>query len=380
MSGIRPLRIAFAGGGTGGHFYPAIAISEALERLSPPASIIRLFFGTVRGIEYRQREKLQLPLTILPVRGLVRRLTLRNLLVPYYFLRSLSMARSELRTFRPDIVVGTGGYVSLPVLTAAGQLGIPYVIQEQNSFPGIATRKAAAKSSMIFTAFPEIREHLPAHQSKIRQYGNPIRGDIGTISRETARGQLGITADETTILILGGSQGARTINDAVLGHLREFPLSADVRLIWQTGERDYSHVMDTLGANAKHHLIFPFAAELSPHYAAADIALCRAGALTLAELDQAALPAIVIPYPFAAANHQEKNARSAEAIGAVRLCLERELDSRQPLQEALAMVTDGTAAAMRDTLLSASKHRPAAAERIARDILGLIHSSQGVVA
>lgn len=373
----RELRIAFAGGGTGGHFYPAVALCEKLESWCEPGGFKKLFFGTTRGIEYRQREQHQYPLVTLPVRGLVRRFLLSNLLVPWYYLRSIQIAKRALLEFKPDVVVGTGGYVSLPVLTAARQLRIPYVIQEQNSWPGLSTRKAASHAARIFTAFAEVKSHLSVRNEVIREFGNPVRLNLNSITREDARATFGFSENAKVILILGGSQGARAINQAVLRALNSKTLSADTKLLWQTGERDYTDVVAQAGEIGRTHTLFPFATEMAPLYRSADIAICRAGALTLAELEAAALPALAIPYPMAAANHQEHNARAAEKRGDLKVCLESELQHRQPVQEALAMLESGEASRMRTQMIERTNKRISATELICQEILQVIDQKAG---
>lgn len=373
----RELRVAFAGGGTGGHFYPAVAICEKLASLCEPGGFKQLFFGTTRGIEYRQRDKHNYPLITLPVRGLVRRFLLSNLLVPWYYLRSIQIAKKALAEFKPDVVVGTGGYVSLPVLTAARQLRIPYVIQEQNSWPGLSTRKAAAQASRIFTAFAEVKTHLAGQSEKIREYGNPVRLNMHSVSHDAARAQFGISADTIVVLILGGSQGARAINQAILRAMKQTTLPANIKLLWQTGERDYTDVVAQAGEITRTHTLFPFATEMAPLYAAADIAICRAGALTLAELEAAALPALAIPYPMAAANHQEHNARAAEKRGDLVVCLESELNQRQPLKEVLTIMQSGEASRMRTQMTERNNKRISATELICQEILQLIDQKPG---
>ncbi len=307
MTALRSARVIFAGGGTGGHLYPAIAIADRLrDLLSARGGADILFVGTRHGLEYRQRETLGYPLHLINMRGLARSLSIRNLLVPLIALTALYRASRLLRKFRPDLVVGTGGYVAWPVLNRAAAQGIPTVLQEQNSFPGIVTRRASRAAQRIYLGFDGAREHLPS-EANIVVTGNPVRGTIGTANRSEAIREFGLDPEKKTILILGGSQGARAINQAVLRSLIHSGLDAGYQLLWQTGKREYKDVSAAAGDKVTGRSLFPFAQRMDLVYAAADVAVARAGALTLAELIACNLPAILIPYPFAAGDHQRHN-------------------------------------------------------------------------
>lgn len=369
----RPVRIAFAGGGTGGHFYPALAIAREFERQTSGA-LECLFFGTTRGIECREREQIGWPLVLLPVRGLARRLTLDNLLVPLWYLISLWKSLRALRSFRPDMVVGTGGYVALPVLKAASWLSIPTALQEQNSYPGITTRAAARTASRIFLGFAEASSYLPSGVKTLLS-GNPIRSQIGTIEQASAKAALGLDQRRKTILILGGSQGARAVNQAIIRGLASHFDASQYQLLWQTGTRDYTEVVAAAGEAARIHSLFPFDSRMELMYGAADLAIARAGAITLAELAASKLPSILIPYPHAAGDHQRHNARAVASAGAAIICDESELATRNLLLEAAELLSSGKGESMRNASASLAPTQ-AAAQTIVTELLSIIHTRE----
>lgn len=376
MSG-RPneLRLVFAGGGTGGHLYPAIAIANRLEKLLHgrlPLSIH--FVGTKRGIEYRQKDELGYPLHLINIRGVSRSLSLKNLIVPFLMVGALSKSFSLLSRIAPHMVIGTGGYVSWPLLKAAQWKKIPFVLQEQNSFPGIVTRSMAPKARVVCLGFAGAKEHLSESAHTVVT-GNPVRSTISTGAREEGITRFGLNKEKKTILILGGSQGARSINQAVLAGLGEFTRSGKYQLLWQTGKRDYKDVVASAGENARCCALFPFENNMPLVYAASDIVIARAGALTLAELQECALPSILIPYPHAAGDHQIKNAREYAASGFAEVVTEQELElqaksvSQNLLALATRMLENGTSMKMKETLERSKAGRTRAVDMICDEIL-----------
>jgi UDP-N-acetylglucosamine--N-acetylmuramyl-(pentapeptide) pyrophosphoryl-undecaprenol N-acetylglucosamine transferase len=372
MTSERPARVVFAGGGTGGHLYPAIAIADRLrDLLAPQGGADILFVGTRHGLEYRQRESLGYPLHLINMRGLARSFSLRNLLVPLIALTALVQASRLLRKFRPDLVVGTGGYVAWPVLNRATAQGVPTVLQEQNSFPGIVTRRTCRAARRIYLGFEGAREHLPSGVD-ILVTGNPVRGAIGSADRSEAIREFGLDPNKKTILILGGSQGARAINQAILQSLARNSLDAGYQLLWQTGKREYKDVSATAGDKVTGRSLFPFAERMDLVYAAADMAIARAGALTLAELIACDLPAILIPYPFAAGDHQRHNASEMVARGMALMIDEKELSGKDLLKEATTLMASGSLERMRQSLAVHNRDRKPAVEIIAEDIVKII--------
>lgn len=373
-------RIIFAGGGTGGHLFPALAIADRIrELMADRATPEILFVGTKRGIEYRMRDRLGYPLTIINVRGLVRSFTLKNLLVPFVLASALFRAWLLLRRFRPDLVVGTGGYVALPILKAAAWCDVPTVLQEQNSFPGITTRQGAARAKKIYLGFEGAREHLSTG-AELVVTGNPVRRSITGGDRNKAITEFKLDPNKKTILVLGGSQGARAVNRAVLRSITGHGLPENYQLLWQTGKRDYKDVVAMAGSKVTGCTLFPFAHNMETVYAAADLAIARAGALTLAELTACRLPSILIPYPHAAGDHQRKNAEELAGLGAARVIEETKLETTDLLAEASALLDSPGHREMAAALLTLSQSRRPAVDVIAEDIIDFIERRQKATA
>jgi len=357
-------KILFAGGGTGGHLFPAIAIAEEISVLDAGSEIE--FVGTRYGIEYRMRNELPYPLTLIAIRGLARKLSLSLILFPIRLIVSIWQSLRILRRFEPDVVVGTGGYVAGPVIIAAAMKRIPRVLQEQNSYPGLVTRRLASKANLIFTAYKKAREFIPPG-APCRLVGNPIRMSLTRGDRERALKRFGLKKDRTTILILGGSQGARRLNEAVLASLEA--LDDTMQVLWQCGKRDYTDVAARADKTDFVVSLFPFSNEMELVYAAADLAVARAGALTIAELTACGIPAILIPYPFAAADHQTGNAAEVVAAGAAEMVADSELDNIKLMNRAADIIRSGRLHNMREA--AANLGRPQAATEIAREVLRL---------
>lgn len=360
---MKTFRAIFAGGGTGGHLFPALAIADGLKhRLENEYEIDFRFIGTKRGIEYRMRDRLGYPLYLMNVRGLARSAALSNLLFPFLlfwaYLKSLVMVWR----FRPDVVVGTGGYVMGPMFLAASTLNSLRVIQEQNSYPGVTTRQLAIKAHKVFLGFEDARHHLKSG-CDIVVTGNPIKKIIGTVPRDEGIRHFGLDMKKKTILILGGSQGAMSINLNILDCLKNLP--DGYQLIWQTGERGYQDLIDLAGERLKGHVAFAITDRVEMAYAAADIAIARAGAITLAELEAAELPAILVPFPFATADHQRKNAESFERAGAAVLYYDEQLGKVDLLQEAVAILESDKQTTMKQAVQAMHERR----KRPATDVI-----------
>jgi len=364
-------RIIFAGGGTGGHLYPALAIADRIrEMLAGVAEVEIVFVGTRRGIEYRLREQLGYPLHLINIRGIVRSLSLTNLLLPFVVVGALAKASLLLRRFRPQIVVGTGGYVAWPVLRAAVARGIPAVLQEQNSYPGIVTRQMAPRARMVYLGFERARDFLhPGTKTMVT--GNPVRRGLSGGDRAEALKHYGLDPSRKTILVLGGSQGARAINAGVLRSMAAESLNEDIQLLWQTGKRDYKDVTSQLGNRASGCALFPFAEDMRTVYAAADLVVARAGALTLAELEACGIPSILVPYPHAAEDHQRKNAEVLVAQGKAVMIVEKDLDGCDLLREAIELLRSERYGTMR-TALTRNADEKSAVDKIAEHIISLM--------
>ncbi len=370
-----PARIIFAGGGTGGHLYPAIAIADQLRTmLSSRGGAEILFVGTRRGLEYRLGDKLGYPLHLINMRGIVRSFSLKNLLVPFVVITALLKATTLLTRVRPHVVVGTGGYVAWPVLRAAIARGIPTVIQEQNSFPGVVTRRLAPRADHIFLGFERARDFLRT-RAPMEVVGNPVRSNIHRGDREAAAREYNLDPNRRTILVLGGSQGARAINQAVTKSVQAGSLPDDIQLLWQTGKRDYKDVSANVGNRVSGCALFPFAEEMERVYALADLAIARAGALTLAELMACGLPSILIPYPHAAGDHQRHNAKELVDRGMARMIDESDLADCDVLGEASQLLDSDRCAIMKQSIAKATAGRRPAAEIITERIVDIIDNA-----
>ncbi len=335
MKERKHIRVAIAGGGTGGHLFPALNLGKALQK-EWDAEL--LFFGTERGIEKEIIPREGYEIVFLPVRGFQRKLTLKNLLFPFYLWRSLALSKKALRRFKPQLVLGTGGYVMGPVLKSAKKRGIPIVIQEQNSYPGVTTRMLAKDADYVFLAYEEAKKYLPA-QTHAVVTGNPIRLPAEKISKEKALQTFDLQQDKLTILVLGGSQGAQSINRAVMAALQNLKANQDVQWLWQTGKKHFKKWADQLAQQKMLNVkIVPFITEMPKAYQAADLVICRAGAMTLSELMAFGKPAVLIPYPYATANHQFKNAAAIAQKGAALIIVDNEQLPQNLLQTLHALM------------------------------------------
>ncbi|MFQ5607015.1 MAG: undecaprenyldiphospho-muramoylpentapeptide beta-N-acetylglucosaminyltransferase [Candidatus Zixiibacteriota bacterium] len=370
------VRIIFAGGGTGGHFYPALAIARALEKaLAPRVCQIR-FVGSRRGIEYRQRETLGYPLELMNIRGLARSLSLRNLLFPFVLMGALIKSNSLLSSFQPHLVVGTGGYVSGPIVQRAVARGIPSAIQEQNSYPGLTTRHLAGKVDRVYLGFADAIKRLP-QDSPVMTTGNPVRQEIGHGSAQAAHEMFDLNPDKKTILILGGSQGASSINGAVLSGLSD--LDESTQLLWQAGSLEYEALKEKAGSHPAVRL-FAFTDRIADAYAVADLAICRAGALTVAELKASGVPALLVPYPQATANHQLMNARSVESRGAAVVIEDDQLAGEEILKLAGSILKSTRGQQMTQSLERWNREAPnSATDVIVADLIRLLEEKGNYV-
>lgn len=314
MSGTTPYRLLISGGGTGGHVYPAIAIASEFRSRFPDAEV--LFVGAQGKMEMTRVPQAGFRIIGLWISGLQRSLSLSNLLFPVKLLVSYVRAIRIVRTFRPDVVVGTGGYASGPIMLGALRLKIPTLIQEQNSFAGLTNRRLGAKVNAVCVAYPGMEKYFPA--GKIRVTGNPVRSDIrqSVITAEEGRKAFGLNPDGFTLLVLGGSLGARTINEAVAAGADTLN-DAGIQILWQTGRIYFEEIrLKTAGRTGSRLAVVPFIEDMKAAYAAADLVVSRAGALSIAELASAGKPVVLIPSPNVADDHQTKNASSLVAANA----------------------------------------------------------------
>ncbi len=307
----RQLNIIISGGGTGGHVFPAISIAQALKEKRPGANI--LFVGARGRMEMKKVPEAGFPIEGLPVSGFVRKLSLKNIKVLINLFKSLRLAKRIIKEFRPDVVVGVGGYASGPVLRKASQQGIPTLIQEQNSYAGITNKLLAAKAKKICVAYEGMEKYFPA--DKILLTGNPVRKDFFSLQadKEEALQYFGFPDGEKVVLVLGGSLGARSINEALLKDHGKL-LEQGIDIIWQTGKYYYQGVKEKVEDNKIY--ITDFIQRMDYAYALAKVIVSRAGAGTISELCIVGKPVILVPSPNVAEDHQTRNAESLEKIDA----------------------------------------------------------------
>ena len=359
------MKVLISGGGTGGHVFPGIAVAEELRRIQPGVAVV--FVGSKRGLEAQAVPGAGFPIRFVPARGFPRRAWWRwpaaLITNGFGFLQALWVVASE----RPDVVLGTGGYVSGPVALATWLLGKPLLLQEQNSIPGIANRWLARIADEVHLSFVEARSYF-RRKDHLKVSGNPVRAHILSGNRDAAIAEFGLTLGRPTIFVFGGSRGAHRINEAALEAMRRLKDRVDVQFILQTGREDYEWASKIVEAEHLPARVMPFLQRIHMAYAAADLVVCRSGAMTLAEIAVCGTPAILIPYPHAADDHQVVNASNLVDRGAASMILDRELSGERLAKEIAHLLSD------RQTLSRMSANartfaRPDAAERIARSLV-----------
>ncbi|MCS7228656.1 MAG: undecaprenyldiphospho-muramoylpentapeptide beta-N-acetylglucosaminyltransferase [Candidatus Kryptonium sp.] len=358
------IKVLFAGGGTGGHIFPGIAIADALRKIEPNCDIV--FIGTKGKIESRVVPKAGYKFKSIWISGFRRSFDLKNLLFPLKLVVSLVQSFLIIKKFKPDVVVGTGGYVSGPPVFIASLLGIPTLIQEQNSFPGITTRLLSRMVDEVHISFDITRKYLK-RKDNVFLSGNPVRSSLKIYSKIEALKFFGFNENKKTIFVFGGSTGARSINEAMLGIIDEL-VGRNIQVIWQTGEFDFEKVKD----KCKHKTevrIFKFIDEINYAYSACDLAICRAGATTISEITYFGVPSILVPYPFATVNHQYENAKFLAENEACEILLDSELKSKLKEKIFKLIYDDEKLRLMREKLKSLAN--PEAGEIIAKSILKL---------
>lgn len=361
------MTIIFAGGGTGGHLYPGLAIARAMVKLDP--AIEPFFIGAQRGIEKDVLPGAGFEHELLDLHPLYRTRPWENWRTLRGALSAWGKIGERLRAYKPQAVVGTGGYASGLTLAYATAKGIPFAIQEQNTFPGLTTRFFSRYASQIHLGFPEARSKLtPSTRTRIFDSGNPIEPPPTDFrDKKAGRAAWNFSADRGTVLLVyGGSQGSAAINEAVAGWVRA-GVPADLFIVWATGRGNHEKYASLESANVK---VRPYISPVSDAYRAADLALARAGAMSTAELCAWGLPMILVPLPTAAADHQTANALALEAAGAAEVIFQSDMSAARLAAAA------GSLVANRARLGALSAHaleraRPYAAEQIARAILDI---------
>lgn len=369
----KPLKVIVTGGGTGGHIYPALAIAQGLKNVVPDIEI--LYIGTQAGLEAQIVPPTGTAFKTIKVSGFERRFSLRNLKTGAMLGRSFFEANGIVKAFKPDIVVGTGGYVCGPVVLAACLRKIPTLIHEQNAFPGITNRILSRFVDRVCITFPEARGHF-FKKADIIETGLPIRPGILNVDRREAYDFFGLSPRKKTILVAGGSRGARRINEAVLSLIDWVHYDASMQLLVVTGRGNedqfaqYISNPGSAGSGSKRVRIIPYLERMDYGLAVANLVVSRAGASFLAEITAVGVPAILIPYQFASANHQEHNARSLENKGAARVLLDNEING----EKLVAAVKDVMKADILEAMAanSSSIGKPQALSLITKNILQLV--------
>jgi UDP-N-acetylglucosamine--N-acetylmuramyl-(pentapeptide) pyrophosphoryl-undecaprenol N-acetylglucosamine transferase len=334
------VRVLFTGGGTGGHIYPALALAAALEK----GNSSLLFVGTAGGLEQELVPRAGFHLRTITVSGLERRLSVKNVLTFFRLAKGMGQAYRILREFRPHVVVGTGGYVSLPVVFVATRLGIPTLIHEQNVLPGLANKFLSRFVTTVAVTYAESERHFPRAR-RLVETGNPIRNEILDLNREEGKGRLGLKDEGQLLLVFGGSRGARPINEAMLKALPILSGQSQITIYFITGNDDFEHVRQVLNPGIGKEkmgniIIKPYLHDMPAGLAAADLVVARAGATTIAELTARGIPAVLIPSPYVTGNHQEYNARLLERRGAAAVILEKELTGPSLAAKVLEILQD----------------------------------------
>ena len=357
-------RVLIAAGGTGGHVYPAIAIADALKEAFAETEI--LFIGTKDHMEWDAVPKAGYDIKSIWISGFHRRFTLKNILFPVKLGSSLVQSWAIVSQFKPDVVVSCGGFASGPVGWVASKKDIPLVLQEQNSYPGVTNRLLAKRARKIFTAFKDADRYLPADKTEMA--GNPTRKKLVEADREAAYKQFDFDNHEKTLLVLGGSGGAKSINEAMAANIDRLHNDMKLQIIWQCGSRYYDELHIELHTDDYEDLrLVDFLHNMPEAYAAADLVVSRAGALSCSELALTGKPSILVPSPNVAGDHQSKNARSMADEGAAEILDDSE--AKETLAELVGkLISDeNKLKEMQQAALKLAK--PDAATEIAREIL-----------
>lgn len=322
----RPLHILMSGGGTGGHIFPAVAIADEIKKRFPDAEF--LFIGANNKMEMQKVPEAGYKIQGLNITGIDRGNKLANIKLPFRLISSIYKAKDIVKNFKPDLAIGTGGFASGPALYAAASFGIPVFIQEQNAHAGITNKILSKSAQLIFTAYPEVKG-FPAPKTKF--LGNPIRESIisGRVDTKEAKIKLGLDPEKLVILSVGGSLGSKTLNNSWLEHL-DLLNESNCQLIWQTGKLEYQKLesdskINRLGSQI---LLREFITDMPMAYSAADIIVSRAGAIAISELSVAGKPVILVPFPFAAEDHQTMNAMKLVEKNAARMVKDSEMKDK----------------------------------------------------
>jgi UDP-N-acetylglucosamine--N-acetylmuramyl-(pentapeptide) pyrophosphoryl-undecaprenol N-acetylglucosamine transferase len=360
------MRVILCGGGTAGHVSPAIAIAEELRLIDKKCEI--LFIGRDGGRENTAVTKSGIRLETIKVQGLIRSLKIENIKRIITAIEAKNQAKKIIQEFKPDVVMGTGGYVCWPVISAAKSLGYPVAIHESNVFPGLSTKLVARKCDLVFLNKEQTRAYLSA-KTKTIVVGNPLKSEFLNTTRTEARLRLGLRNDEIFIISFGGSGGAQIINDLMIAVIKEYSSNEkNIRHIHATGEKYYSDLSDIdRGYNKNNCRILSYINDMSTMIKAADIAICRSGAMTISELCEGGVCSILIPSPNVTDNHQYKNARILSDIGAAILIEEKNL-SKEVLINAINELKNDKNGRKKRAKIMKSLSTPNSAKEIVKEL------------
>ncbi|MBO6620280.1 MAG: undecaprenyldiphospho-muramoylpentapeptide beta-N-acetylglucosaminyltransferase [Balneola sp.] len=359
-------RILIAAGGTGGHVYPAIAIADAIKHENADSEI--LFVGTKDHMEWKAVPKAGYKIKSVWISGFHRRLTLKNMLFPLKLVTSIVQSFGIVSSFKPQVMVSCGGYAAGPVGWVAGKRGVKIVIQEQNSFPGVTNRMLAKFASRIFTAFKEAAKYLPS--DKIVESGNPTRNSLDKVEKKVGLHSFDFNDAKPVLMVLGGSGGAKTINDAVKENLDKL---SDLQVIWQCGSRYIDALMKEIDLESNKNIrLTAFIDNMPEAYAAADLIVSRAGASSCSEFMMTGKPSVLIPSPNVAGDHQTQNAQSMVDAGASELL--KDADAVNALPELVHSLIRDQEKLKEMNKAALRLAKPDAAKMIAKEILELAKS------
>ena len=366
----KQLKIVLSGGGTGGHIYPAIAVGRELLQQENVEKVY--YVGNPKNLEKTLIEKENFEFLPVKISGMPKT---KNMALISWFGELAFAVLNCLKYFakiKPDAVLGTGGYVSGPALIAAKLLNIPFMLHDSDAIPGIVTRKMAPFAKVVNTSFEDAKKYIKS--KKITLNGNPLRNDFGKFDKKESLRKLDLSTEKLTILVMGGSQGAKSINTAIsncaLGLIEELNL----QIIHQTGLKNFESYMDNISSELRNnpaYLVKPYLDDMATYLSCADLVIARAGSLSLSEFNLCGLPAILIPYPYAAHNHQFHNAKALENLGAA-ICLEDKLCDGDNLFEIVSSLTKDKERLEAMKLANIKQSKPQATQKIVEELLSLI--------
>ena len=360
------LKIVLTGGGTGGHIYPAVAIGRELLTRDDVEKVY--YVGNPQKLEKDIVEKENFEFLPVIVSGLPKAKNLSLVKWGFELVFAVLKCIKYFKNIKPDCVMGTGGYVSGPALIAAKIMKIPYMLHDSDAVPGIVSRKMAQGAKVVNTSFDEAKKYLKS--ANVQLNGNPLRKDFNTLNKEDCLKELGLSPDKFTILVMGGSQGAKSINSAISACALELINDLNVQIIHQTGLKNYEAYMDEISADLRNNPAYlpkAYLENMGIYLSSADLVIARAGSLSLSEFNLCSLPSILIPYPYAANNHQYHNAKALEDLDAA-ICLEDNLCDGDNLQEIVTNLVKDKEHLKKMKLANSSLAKPNATEKIA-DIL-----------